>query len=226
MKTTRSGVSVKANARDSGRYAATNPSLHAVVEGRRLSLYHGDTPRLVLSLDAGGRHRLVVADSSTAQQGVAALERCPAVGVLPDSGGLLGAMTVAENFALALRYDAEADDPRERESDLETALLLCGLPAQRIAALGRERPMNLERSERWTVGFARCLLRPPELLVIDRLCVGLARRQADALIAVEAVYHRRHPFRPVLFVDLDSHDLPGLPDCRTVTELGERPCHS
>lgn len=196
-------------------------SLHAIIAGRRLSLQDGDTPLLVLPLDAGGRHRLVVADSSTAQQVVAALESCRAVGVLPDSGGLLGALTVAENFALALRHDAEADDPRDRESELETALLLCGLPAQRIATLGRERPMNLDRTERWTVGFARCLLRPPELLVIDRLFAGLARRQADALIAVEAVYHQRHPFRPVLFVDLDSHDLPGLPDCRTLIELAE-----
>jgi ABC-type branched-subunit amino acid transport system ATPase component len=200
-------------------------SLHASVIGRRLSLVDGDTPRLVLSLDAGGRHRLVVADSSSAQRAVAALERCPAVAVLPASGGLLGAMTVAENFALALRYDADADadEAADRERGLEAALLLCGLPVQRIVALGRERPMNLERSERWTVGFARCLLRPPELLVIDRLFAGLARRQAEALIAVEAVYHLRHPFRPVLFVDLDSHELPELPDCRTLTEMAESP---
>ena len=196
-------------------------SLHAVVAGRRLSLQDGDTPRLVLPLDAGGRHRLVVADSSSAQQVVAALERCPAVGVLPDSGGLLGAMTVAENFALALRHDADADESRDRESDLETALLLCGLSAQRIATLGRERPMNLDRTERWTVGFVRHLLRPPELLVIDRLFAGLARRQSDALIAVESAYHRRHPFRAVLFVDLDGHELPELPDCRSLSELTE-----
>jgi ABC-type branched-subunit amino acid transport system ATPase component len=81
--------------------------------------------------------------------------------------------------------------------------------------------MNLERTERWAVGFARCLLRPPELLVIDRLFAGLSRREANALIAVEAAYHQRHPFRPVLFVDLDSHELPALPDCRTLTELAE-----
>ena len=195
--------------------------LVARIDGRKLSLFEDDVARLVLPLDEGGRHRLVVADSSTAQQVVAALERCGGVTVLPDSGGLLGATTVAENFALALRYDADPDDPRDWEGELEAALLLCGMPAQRIATLGRERPMNLERTERWTTGFARCLLRPPELLVIDRLFAGLARRQADGLIAVEAVYHRRHPFRTVLFVDLDSHELPELPDCRTFTELAE-----
>ena len=203
-------------------------ALHATVEARRLSLFDGRCLRLVLPLDEGGRHRLIVGDATTAQQVMKALERCPGVGVLADSGGLLGAMTVAENFALALRYDSDPDDPRDWGSDLETALRLCGLTPERIATLGRERPMNLERSERWTVGFARCLLRPPELLVIDRLFAGLARRQANALIAVEAIYHARHPFRPVLFVDLDSHELPELPDCRTLTdltELAETPCH-
>ena len=191
------------------------------MEGRRLVMADGDTPCLTLPLDQGGRHRLVVGDSATAHAVVAALEACPGVRILPGGGGLLGALTVAENFALALRYDADADDPRDWEAELEAALLLCGVPAHRITALGRERPMNLDRTERWTVGFVRHLLRPPELLVIDRLFAGLARRQSDALIAVESAYHRRHPFRAVLFVDLDGHELPELPDCRSLSELTE-----
>ncbi len=197
------------------------PLLTTRIDGRRLVLSDGDTPCLELPLDQGGRHRLVVGDSATAHAVVAALEACPGVRILPGGGGLLGALTVAENFALALRYDADADDPRDWETELEAALLLCGVPAHRIAALGRERPMNLDRTERWTVGFVRHLLRPPELLVIDRLFAGLARRQADALIAVESAYHRRHPFRAVLFVDLDGHELPELPDCKTTSEFAE-----
>jgi ABC-type branched-subunit amino acid transport system ATPase component len=196
-------------------------ALAARMEGRRFIMTDGDTPCLTLPLDQGGRHRLVVGDSATAHAVVAALEACPGVRVLPGGGGLLGALTVAENFALALRYDADPADPRDWEAELEAALRLCGLPPHRIAALGRERPMNLDRTERWTVGFVRYLLRPPELLVIDRLFAGLARRQADALIAVESAYHRRHPFRAVLFVDLDGHELPELPDCNSLFELTE-----
>ncbi len=201
---------------------------HATIDARRLSLFDGRELRLALSLDEGGRHRLVVPEAATARQVVMALERCAGVGVLAEDGGLLGAMTVAENFSLALRYDSEPGDSRDWERDLETALQLCGLPAERLNTLGREQPMNLDRMERWAVGFARCLLRPPELLVIDRAFAGLARRQADALIAVEAAFHQRNPFRPVLFIDLDSHELPTLPDCRTLvdlTELAETPCH-
>jgi hypothetical protein len=81
---------------------------------------------------------------------------------------------VAENFALALRYDADPADPRDWESgarDRAPSLRPPGGP--RRCMLGRERPMNLDRTERWTVGFVRYLLRPPELLVIDRLFAGL-----------------------------------------------------
>lgn len=197
----------------------------AGIEGRDLFLAAGEVRQLTLPLDRGGRHRLVVADSASAQQVVEALETCPGVGVLPADGGLLGALTVADNFALALRYGSEFDDTLRDELDLAAALGLCGLTAERVAVLGRVQPMNLDRIERWTLGFARWLLRPPELLVIDRLFAGLARRQADALIALETVYHRRHPFRTVLFVDLDSHELPELPECRSLTRLAETPCH-
>ena len=196
-------------------------ALHAILADRRLALLEGDCPRLVLPLDAGGRHRLVVGNGDIARLAVDALERCPGVGVLPANGGLLGNMTVAANFALILRYEDGDTDRCARDRDMDAAFELCGLTPERIAVLARERPINLERSERWIVGFVRHLLRPPELLVIDRLFAGLTRRQADGLIAVEAIYHKRHPFRPVLFVDLDSHELPFLPDCRSSTELAE-----
>jgi len=198
-------------------------TLAAIVEDRRLSLLAGEAVLWALPLDAGGRHRLVVGDDALAQQAVDALEDCVGVGVLPASGGFLGALTVAGNFALALRY-GDVGDAKAQGEDMDAAFRLCGLTPQRVAALAREQPMNLERSERWTLGFARWLLQPPDLLLIDRLFAGLTRRQADGLIALEAVYHARHPFRPVLFIDLDSHELPAMPDCRSVTELAEIPC--
>lgn len=197
----------------------------ASIEGRELFLAADEVRQMSLPLDQGGRHRLVIADSASVGEVIAALESCPGVGILPADGGLLGALTVADNFALALRYGSELEDIRRDELDLAAAFRLCGLTAERIAVLGRAQPMNLDRLERWTLGFVRWLLRPPELLVIDRLFVGLARRQAEALIALETVYHRRHPFRAVLFVDLDSHGLPELSDCRSLTRLAETPCH-
>lgn len=198
--------------------------LDTSIEARQLVLREGEAVRLVLPLDQGGRHRLVVADAAAARQVVAGLEACDGVGILTATGSLPGAMTVAESLALALRYGQDVIDVRDDEREMEIALQLCGLSSQRIPALGGEQPMRLPRMERWAIGLARWMLRPPELLVIDRLFAGLTRREADALIAVQATYHRRHPFRTALFVDLDSHELPELPECRSLTYFAEDSC--
>lgn len=204
--------------------AELNSALVASIDARRLMLRAGEAPCLDLALDEGGRHRLVVEDIASARRAVASLESCPGVGVLTATGSLPGAMTVAESLALALRYGHEDIQLGDDEHEMEAALQLCGLSPQRIATLGSEQPMKLARAERWTIGLARWLLRPPELLVIDRLFAGLTRREAEALTATQAIYHRRHPFRTALFVDLDSHELPELPDCRSVTHLAEAAC--
>lgn len=200
-------------------------SLVARIEQRTLVLTSDGERRLAIALDQGGRHRIIVPDAASAADVVAALETCPGVGVLPANGGLLGTMTIAENFALALRYGA---DPREdAATDWQHALQLafeqCGLPPERISSIGRERPLALERIERWLIGFVRNLLRPPELLVLDRVFGGLSRRQAEAIITLEAVYHDFHPFRPTLFVDIDAHELPVVPDCMNRLELETLP---
>jgi ABC-type ATPase involved in cell division len=196
------------------------------LEQRTLVLSGDGERRLAIPLDQGGRHRIVAPDAATVGEVVAAFEACPGVGVLPANGGLLGAMTVAENFALALRYgaDPQDDDAGEWQHALQLAFRLCGLPEERIQSIGRERPMSLERSERWLIGFVRNLLRPPELLVLDRVFGGLSRRQAEAIITLEAVYHDFHPFRPTLFVDIDAHELPSVPDCMNRLELEVSTC--
>ncbi|OHC66279.1 MAG: hypothetical protein A3H93_20170 [Rhodocyclales bacterium RIFCSPLOWO2_02_FULL_63_24] len=196
------------------------------LEQRTLTLGADGGQRLAIPLDQGGRHRIVAPDAATAERVVAELEACPGVGVLPASGGLLGAMSVAENFALALRYGADPQETTagEWQHTLQLAFELCGLPQERILSIGRERPMHLERIERWLVGFVRNLLRPPELLVLDRVFGGLSRRQAEAVIALEAVYHDFHPFRPTLFVDIDSHELPAVPGCLNRLELEALAC--
>jgi ABC-type glutathione transport system ATPase component len=199
-------------------------TLDAAIEARQLVLRDAEAVRLVLPLDQGGRHRLVVDDVAAARHVVASLEACGGIGILTPSGSLPGAMTVAESLALALRYDQDVIDLRDDEREMEIALQLCGLSSQRILALGSEQPMRLPRMERWAIGLARWMLRPPELLVIDRLFAGLTRREADALINVQAAYHRRHPFRTALFVDLDSHELPELPECRSLTHFAEDSC--
>lgn len=198
------------------------------LEQRRLVLSCDAQAVLSLALDQGGCYRLVLPDLARIEAAVVALEAVPGVAVLPPEGGLLGAMAVSANLSLALRYGREADAVtlREWEHELQLAFRLCGVGADRLRELGRELPMRLERTERWLVGFVLQLMRPSELLVLDRALAGLSRRQADAVIALEAVYHQFHPFRPTLFVDLDAHGLPALPNCRATVEIEAQACPS
>lgn len=195
---------------------------------RELTLCHEARPVLALPLDHGGRYRLVMPDDESNGAAVAALEAATGVAVLPADGGLLGAMTVSANLALALSYGREVDAQTRRDWDhmLQLAFRLCGIDEERVRRLGAELPMRLERLERWLAGFVLHLMRPPELLVLDRAFTGLSRRQAEALLRIEAVYHEFHPFRPVLFVDLDAHGLPALPQCCRTVEFEGQACPS
>lgn len=200
----------------------------AKLQDRELVLTGEGGPLLCMPLDQGGRYRMIVPDITQLEQLLQVLETVPGVSVLPAEGGLLGAMSVSANLSLALRYGVDADDAmlRDWEDALQQAFRLCGLSEERILSIGREQPVNLDRTERWLIGYARYLLRPPEVLVLDRIFAGLSRRQAEAVIAMEAVYHEFHPFRPTLFVDLDTHGLPEIADCRTTFELEAAVCPS
>ena len=204
-------------------------NFQATLQDRSLALTDA-AQRVLLSvpLDAGGRHRLVVPERAMVQAVLDALEAIPGVQVLPAEGGLLNDLTVADNLSLALRYGVSADaaSVKDWEHRLQSAFRDCGLSEARIRTIGRELPMNLERSERWLVGFVRHLLRPGELLVLDRIFAGLSRQQANAMLAMEAVHHTFYPSRPTLFIDLDAHELPALPDCRSLIELESLACPS
>jgi hypothetical protein len=199
----------------------------ATLQGRELVLAGEDGPLLTLPLDQGGRHRIVVSDVVLLEKLLQALEAVPGVSVLPADGGLLGAMTVSANLSLALRYGVDADEValRDLERALELAFRLCGLSGDRIRNIGREQPMYLDRVERWLIGYVRHLLRPPELLVHDRIFAGLSRKQAEIVIALEAIYHEYYPFRSTLFIDLEGHFMPVIP-CRSTLELEAAACPS
>jgi hypothetical protein len=203
-------------------------SYSATIQSRTLVLTGDGATLLSLPLDQGGRYRIVAPDMAQLEQLLPALEAVPGVSVLPAEGGLLGTMTVSANLSLALRYGVDADEAmlKDWEHGLQLAFRSCGLSEDRIRNIGREQPMALERIERWLIGYVRYLLRPSELLVLDRIFTGLSRKQAEAVIALESVYHEFHPFRPTLFVDLDTHSLPEIPDCRSTFDLEAQACPS
>lgn len=189
---------------------------------RQLRLLDAGRCRFELPFDQGGRYRLIVPDLADLRAIINAAENASdALTVLPANGGLLGAATVAENFAIALHYATDSRDKvaTEWDSALQQALQLAGMSPERIARIGREQPMHLPRPERLLLGMVRHILRPPEVLIFDHVFASLTRREADAFIALDTLFHAYHPFRPTLFIDLDTHGLPELPDCRQELRL-------
>lgn len=190
-------------------------------DGRALVLRRHEAELLRIPLDRGGRYRLIADHAAPLLPLLAALDAAPGIALIPANGGLPGALPVAESMALALHFNGDLleSDLAAWDAELRAVFASCGIDVARAAALCRARPMDLARDERWLTGFARMTLQPPELLVFDRNFLGLARRDAEALLAHATVFQRWHPFRPCLFIDLDSHELPPLPECAASVEL-------
>lgn len=171
----------------------------------------GADGQLALAFDRGERQRLVVSDAAAADALVAALDECPETGILPSGGGLPGGLTVAENLALALAWNAPAAT-QTVDALLQSAFEWCGFSDGYIGQLGRRRLLELSPAERWRIGLVRFLVRPPELLVFDRLAAGCSSAEAKTVEDGIALYHAVHPFRSSVRIDLAGPMAPALPE--------------
>lgn len=201
----------------------------ASLRDRVLELRLPSQRSLRLALDHGGGSRIVVAHSDDVPPILHSLEPLSGVSVLPADGGLLGGMSVAGHFALALGQHGAAheDDARTAsEHRLLMAWQMCGVGEAQARRLGRALPQTLTRGERWLAGLVLQMLRPLEVLVVDRAFAQLSRREmAQACGHLEA-FRRFHPFRPLLMIDVDVPGLPELPWLRETVMWEEDACLS
>lgn len=162
--------------------------------------------RLEIALDHGMQAHLVLAATAEADALIRACEAVPAMGLLPADGGLPATLPVATSLALALTWDREPALGSSWDQRLELAFTLCGFTTEESAALGRRRPLDLPRMTRWRLGLIRHLVRPPDLLILDRVFDGLAPAEANIIHDGLALFHTLHPFRATLRIDLAAHD--------------------
>jgi hypothetical protein len=187
----------------------------------QLRLSRGDGAFISIALNEGGAYRLRLQNAEQADAVINALESLSTVDVLPSNGGVLGGLPGFEKLDLPLHFGvplAERED-RHWQGLAHIALRQCGLGDEQIAALGKTMCAELSDTHRWMVGLVRNILRPPEILVMDRTFSGLSRQHVDSRIAMQAVFQVFHPFRPVLFVDVDSYELPQIPHCKAEFEM-------
>ena len=120
------------------------------------------------------------------------LERMPRSQVAHGVGGMVSNINVLENIALPAIYHGLA---RSREFDARVleGFAACGLDSEQTEALCRQRPGDLGPFNKRLAGFVRCLLMQPDVLVYSRFFEGLTVPEAGRAMALDEVYHRRHP---------------------------------
>lgn len=145
------------------------------------------------------------------------LLRLPGSQVAHGVGGMVSNINVLENIALPAIYHGLA---RSREFDARVleGFLACGLDGDQTEELCRQRPGDLGPFDKRLAGFVRCLLMRPEVLVYSRFFEGLTVPEAQRAMALDGVYHRRHPQGTSVYLVLSNmpEQLPGC-DRRHIT---------
>lgn len=158
----------------------------------------------------GGRGFVYAIEAATPDGVEALLDQLlevPGSQVAHGVGGMISNINVLENIALPAIYHKRA---RSREFDTRVieAFAACGLPGAEAEALCRRHPGELSAFEKHLVGFVRCLLMEPDVLVYNRFLEGLTGAGMERAVALDAVYRGRHPAGTSVYLMLS--DLPAL----------------
>jgi ABC-type nitrate/sulfonate/bicarbonate transport system ATPase subunit len=201
-------------------------NFQAIWADGQLRLTRGDGEFVAIAANSGGAYRLRLPNSEQADAAVNALESIARIAVLPSNGGVLGGLTVFENLDLPLHFGLQLAEREDQnwKNIAQLALRQCGLADEQIAVFGKTICADLSNTHRWMVGLVRNILRPPEILVLDRTFSGLSRQHVESRAAMQSAYHLFHPFRPALFVDVDSYELPRISHCKAEFEMGGELC--
>jgi ABC-type transporter Mla maintaining outer membrane lipid asymmetry ATPase subunit MlaF len=145
------------------------------------------------------------------------LQQVPQSQVAHGVGGMVSNINVLENIALPAIYHGLA---RSREFDARVleGFAACGLDGEQAEELCRQRPGDLGPFDKRLCGFVRCLLMHPEVLVYSRFFEGLTVPDTKRAMALDGVYHHRHPQGTSIYLVLSNmpEQLPGC-DRRHVT---------
>ena len=135
----------------------------------------------------------------------------PGTQVADNVGGTVSAINVLENIGLPAIYHRVAS-LAVLERDAFDILAACGFDQEQAEALCRKRPAALTPFDKRLVGFVRCLLMSPDLLVYNRFLEGLTRWEMERAATLNAVYRARAPAGTALYLSLS--DMPVLePAC-------------
>jgi hypothetical protein len=177
---------------------------------------------LSIPLGQGGSYRHTSDDPQTLAALAQACDDDLVATVVPPDGGLLSGLSAGANLALALSNGITPAQAGPLDQALSEALQQAGMAIERVAALHRLLPADLNPLERWTLGWVVPYLRGAQLLVLDRPFMPMNHAQQCQVVALEALFRTRHPRTPVVWLQL-SEPIP-MPTPALGAQPQERVC--
>lgn len=134
---------------------------------------------------------------------VARLRLFRRVGVVPESGGLIGNLKVWENILLPRAYHG-AFDNTETEARVLGFFREFGYADGDTARLMGRLPDTLRAQEKRLVALVRAMLTDADILIYDYLFAGLDKGMATQLVTMTGAFQRRKKGRVSLHVCADD----------------------
>ena len=163
-------------------------------------------PPVRVAASSGLTCRITTFDATACTQLVQHFLACPAVELVPRSGGLLSNVSVLENVVLSVVYHRKVRGRKLTEL-LYDGFQACGIDRPAADVLCERPTYDLDELERRLIALVRSLLMRPGMLVMERIFEDLSEHEMERVALFGSCY--RHVVADGTLVYLDVAGMPG-----------------
>lgn len=166
-------------------------------------------PPVRVAASSGLTCRIVTGDTRACTQLVQHFLACPAVELVPRSGGLLSNLSVLENVVLPVVYHGRTRGPDLTELVYD-GFEACGVARAATDVLCQRPAHDLDEVERRLVAVVRSLLMRPGMLVMERIFEGLSEHEMERAVLFASCYRRVVADGTLVYLDVAGMPGPAL----------------
>ena len=146
-------------------------------------------PAVRIAASSNLTYRIATADTRACTRLVQHFLACPAVELVPRSGGLLSNVSVLENVVLSVVYHRKVRGSKLTEL-LYDGFQACGIDRPAADVLCERPTYDLDALERRLVAVVRSLLMRPAILVMERIFEDLSEPEMERAALFGSCYRR------------------------------------